>query len=87
MLMVASLADAPSASDADDKDAEHEPHESDGVRTAFMEAKEPALRELADAVLLAMQKVDWEKATKSLESKKSISFTTSTCCSVGCPTC
>lgn len=70
MLMVASLADAPSASDADEKDAEDEPHESDGVRTAFMEAKEPALRELADAVLLAMQKVDWEKATKSLESKK-----------------
>lgn len=69
MILVAMLADAPSARDDDDDD-EREPHESDAARTAFMEATEPALRELAATVLAEMQAVDWTAAALSLERKK-----------------
>ena len=70
MLIVAMLADAPSAKDGEDDEDEREAHESDGARAAFMEAKEPELRDLAAAVLSVMQTVDWKAATKSLESKR-----------------
>lgn len=70
MLLVAMLAEAPSARDADEDHHDREPDESDAARSAFMDAKEPALRELAASVLAAMQKVDWRAATRSLERKK-----------------
>jgi hypothetical protein len=70
MLIVAMLAEAPSARDAEDYEDEREAHESDGARADFMEAKETALRELADAVLRVMRKVDWKIAAKSLEAKR-----------------
>jgi hypothetical protein len=70
MLLVAMLADAPSARDADEDHDDREPDESDPARSAFKHAKEPALRELAASVLAAMQKVDWRAATRSLERKK-----------------
>lgn len=70
MILVAMLADAASARDADEDDDEREPNESDAARFAFMNATEPALRELAATVLAEMQKVDWIAATRSLERKK-----------------
>ncbi|MFB7860186.1 hypothetical protein [Rhodococcus qingshengii] len=69
MLTVAELADAPSVHDTDEDD-EREPHESDAVRAEFVNAKEPALQELAATVLATMQRVDWVAATQSLERKK-----------------
>ncbi|WP_158171289.1 P-loop NTPase [Rhodococcus sp. JT-3] len=69
MRRVAELADAPSVHNTDEDD-EREPHESDAARAEFINAKEPALRELAAIVLATMQRVDWGAAAHSLERKK-----------------
>lgn len=70
MLLVAMLADAPSARDTDERDDEREPDEADAARSEFMNAKEPELLDLAATVLQAMQQVDWAAAARSLERKK-----------------
>ncbi|MEU7575768.1 trypsin-like peptidase domain-containing protein [Micromonospora sp. NPDC049240] len=70
MTIVAMLADAPSARDDDEDHHDREPDESDAARSAFMNAKEPALRELAASVLAAMKEVDWRAAARSLDRKK-----------------
>ena len=70
MLLVAMVADAPSAHDADRHDEERVSDEAEAARTDFLGAKEPALRDLAATVLGAMQQVDWVAATRSLERKR-----------------
>ncbi|MFI5735798.1 hypothetical protein ACIA49_37145 [Kribbella sp. NPDC051587] len=70
MLLVATLADAPTADDEQADDDEHESAESDRAWAEFMTTNEPALRDLAASVLQVMKDVDWAAATRSLERKR-----------------
>lgn len=73
MLIVARLADAPTAHEHTEKDEreddEAELQELDEARNAFLKAREPALRELAAKALDVMSGVDWEAAALSLQGK------------------
>lgn len=75
MGIVASLADAPTAHEHSAEDGvgdndEVELREFDEARDTFLEAREPALRELAAKVLHVMSGADWRAAARSLEQKK-----------------
>lgn len=75
MWIVASLADAPTAHDHTEEDERGENdevdlRELDEARAAFLNAREPALRELAAKALDVMSGVDWRAAARSLEHKK-----------------
>ena len=70
MFLVATLADAPAGRDTESDEDESAPDEADAARMTFLNAREPALRELAAIVLESMRQVDWVAAAQSLESKK-----------------
>lgn len=72
MLMVARLADAPTAHEDDDEDEREteknvELQELDRARFEFFNARELALHELAAKALDVMSGVNWAAATRSLE--------------------
>jgi hypothetical protein len=70
MLVVANLADAPSAIPDDEYVIDHSNDDLVAARFAFLETKEPELRDLAVAVLAVMESINWTAATQSLERKK-----------------
>lgn len=75
MWIVARLAEAPTARKHTEEgeredDEEVELRELDEARVAFLNAREPALRELAAKTLDVMSGVDWRAAALSLERKK-----------------
>lgn len=73
MGMVAWLADAPKGRQDDDEGDDERPdelREHDRFQFDFLNAQEPALRDLAAIALKVMVSVDWSAAARSLEQKK-----------------